>query len=260
VKARLKRREFVAGAVGGVAGIAAGVQGALQWDERRHPETQLLPEFARLSFSQQGEDIAIYHALHDLLGLDRPTYIDIGAAHPVQSNNTYLLWGTGSRGVLVEPNPMYVEMLEKQRPGDLVVAAGIGVTDDPEADYYEIEGNALLNTFSPEQVEKLQRGQAESVVARVRKMPLININRAVAEYLGKAPDLVSTDVEGLDGAIIQSLDLDRFRPGVICSEGVAFNRSGYQSDLARYLTAREYVFRGGSMVNSIFVDGRRISS
>ncbi|MGE0705144.1 MAG: FkbM family methyltransferase [Vicinamibacterales bacterium] len=252
----MKRREFVAGVVGGTAAGVAGTLGLQQL--RAEPPRPEIPEFARLSFSEQGEDIVLYHALRDLLGLERPTYMDIGAAHPVLSNNTYLLYGTGSTGVLVEPNPMYVEMLRRQRPNDIVVAAGIGVTDASEADYYEIRDNPLLNTFSPEQVEMLQRGNTGIVVERVSKMPLININRVIDEQMDSSPDLVSTDIEGLDYAIIQTLDLDRYRPGVICCEGVSLNPEGYQSDIARYLGAQGYVLRGGSMVNSVFVDARRI--
>jgi hypothetical protein len=72
--------------------------------------------------------------------------------------------------------------------------------------------------------------------------------------------LLSTDIEGLDYAIIQTLDLSRFRPGVICCEGVGIARDGKLSDLARYLTSKGYVLRGGSMVNSVFVDAGRVSS
>jgi len=250
----VKRREFVAGVVGGVAGVAA----AEGWDLVDPNRPMVVPQFGRLSFSQQGEDIVLYHALHDLLGLDRPTYMDVGAAHPVQSNNTYLLYGTGSTGVLVEPNPMYVELLRSQRHNDIVVAAGIGVTDQVEADYYEIAGNPLLNTFSAEQVERLQEGKTENVVARVTKMPLININRVIEEHLGRAPDLLSTDIEGFDFAIIRSLDLGRFRPGVICCEGVAFNKEGHRSEMATYLESQRYILRGGSMVNSVYVDRGRL--
>lgn len=247
----MKRREFVACVIGGVAG-------SVGCDRFRPDRPQTVPEFGRLSFSQQGEDIVLYHALHDLLEIDQPTYMDVGAAHPVRSNNTYLLYGTGSSGVLVEPNPLYVEMLRRQRPKDAVVAAGIGVTDAVDADYYEIREDPLLNTFSTEQVAKLQKGKTESVVARVSKMPLININRAITDYLGKAPDLLSTDIEGLDYAIIRTLDLTRYRPGVICSEGVSIDKSGNQSDIAQYLARQGYILRGGSMVNSVFVDGTRV--
>jgi FkbM family methyltransferase len=250
----VKRREFVAGVMSGAAGMAA-------WDRLApSPTAPPIPEFARLSFSQQGEDIVLYHALHDLLKIERPTYMDIGAAHPVQSNNTYLLYGTGSTGVLVEPNPFYVEMLRRWRPNDVVVAAGIGVDDAAAADYYEIKESPLLNTFSPEQVAALQKGKADSVVARVTKMPLININRAIADHLGRSPDLLSTDVEGLDYAIIKTLDLARFRPGVICCEGVSTYKNGGQSDIAQFLIPRGYIQRGGSLVNSVFVDGNRVDA
>lgn len=200
----------------------------------------------------------LFHALRELLKIEAPTYLDIGAAHPVRGNNTYLLYTTGARGVLVEPNPARVEQLRQQRPGDVVVAAGIGVTDAAEADYYEIRGNPALNTFSAEQVARLQRGQTASVVERVVKMPLIGINRVIADRLGRAPDLVSTDVEGLDAAILRTLDLMRFRPAVICAEAVPMTNAGRLSPLTRYLVSRGYVPRGGSMYNTVYLDARRL--
>jgi FkbM family methyltransferase len=250
----VKRRAFLTG----VAGAAGGAAAAGGWDRYGPWRRPTVPEFGRLSFAQQGEDIVLWHALHQVLGLDHPTYMDIGAAHPVRASNTYLLYGTGSTGVLVEPNPMYVAMLRQQRPKDDVIAAGIGVTDEAEADYYEIKGNPLLNTFSKAQVDKLQDENGKDVVERVTKMPLVNINRAIAEHLGRAPDLLSTDVEGLDEAILRSLDLSRFRPGVICCESVPFARDGRETPITEYLMAQGYVLRGGSMVNSIFLDASRI--
>jgi FkbM family methyltransferase len=253
----MRRRDFVTGMATGVAASAAGV---LAWDRFR-PAGQpgvLMPRDARMSFSQQGEDLVLFHALRDVLKVDPATYMDVGAAHPVRSSNTYLLYWSGDRGLLVEPNPMYCDLLRSHRPRDIVLQAGIGVTDQAEADYYEIKEHPMLNTFSAETVERLQKGKTESVVARTVKMPLVNINRAIQEHLGKAPDLLSTDVEGLDFAILQALDFERFRPGVICSEGVPMFTGG-PSDIFRLLTSKGYLLRGGTMVNSIYVDGRRVS-
>jgi FkbM family methyltransferase len=211
-----------------------------------------------MTFSEQGEDIVLFHVVHDLLRVEHATYIDVGAAEPVLSNNTYLLWGVGHRGVLVEPNPAFAKKLRDYRAGDTVVEAGIGVTDATQADYYEIKGNPMLNTFSAEQVKLLQQGKDESVVERVRKMPLININRLIADQLGEAPDVLSTDVEGLDYDIIRSLDLSRFRPGAICAETVAVSAAGDDSDITKYLRSQGYVLRGGSTVNTIYVDAKRL--
>lgn len=200
----------------------------------------------------------MYHAAKELLKLDRPTYMDVGAAYPVKGNNTYLLYSTGARGVLVEPNPALTEQLRAVRPGDIVVQAGIGVTAQAEADYYEIRGNPMLNTFSPDHVAELQKDQADSVVERVVTMPLLNINAVIAEHLGAAPDILSTDVEGLDLAILRSLDLSRFRPAVICAETLQTLRTGRMAPISAYLTARGYIPRGGSLYNTIYVDRRRI--
>ena len=261
----MKRRDFLAGAVVGVipGGAAAwSVHSGRTRDreafDKERAEQPRRPPDSRLSFSQQGEDIVLFHALRDTMKVATPTYLDVGAAHPIRSNNTYLLYGTGGTGVLIEPNPAYAKLLREMRPKDKVVEAGIGVTDAEAADYYEIKGAPMLNTFSSEQAEQLKKSGKE--IQRVSKMPLININRVIADNLGKTPDLVSTDIEGLDYAVIKSLDLSKYRPAVICAEGVPMNDENKPSDLVTYLTAKGYIVRGGSMVNTIFVDGRRLTA
>jgi FkbM family methyltransferase len=258
------RRDFIAGAACGTA-VAVGGGACVSWMVSGSPTVQPaqrsappVPDHARLSFAQQGEDIVLFHLLHDLMQIETPTYLDIGAAHPQQASNTYLLYTTGARGVLVEPNPAFTAELRLHRPGDIVVEAGIGVDDATEADYFEIKGQPLLNTFSSEQVARLQRGHTETVVERVVKMPLIGINRLIRERLGRAPDLLSTDIEGLDAAILRTLDLSLFRPAVICAEAIATLASGRPSPLTRYLASRDYIPRGGSMHNAIYVDARRL--
>jgi FkbM family methyltransferase len=252
----MRRRDFVGGVA---AGVVAAASGTAAWDQFG-PGAVRIPRDARLSFAEQGEDIVLFHALRDVLKVEHPTYLDVGAAHPVRSNNTYLLYTTGGHGVLVEPNPVFVDQLRRVRPRDVVVPAGIGITEDASADYYEIKGNPMLNTFSAEQVERLQKGRTESVLERVVKMPLLSINQVIAEHLRSAPDLLSTDIEGLDYAIIRTLDLSRFRPGVICAEGAGLFASGGRSDIMEYLSSQDYVLRGGSMVNSIFIDQRRLTA
>jgi FkbM family methyltransferase len=253
--------------VGGAAGFGAGTwnsdrrwRSQLEQEQTRSQELErrALPQDARMSVSQQGEDIVLFHVIQDLLRVEHATYIDVGAAEPVLSNNTYLLWGVGHRGVLVEPNPALAKKLRDYRPGDKVVEAGVGVNDATEADYYEIKGNPMLNTFSPEQVKLLEQEKGEDVIERVRKMPLINLNRLITEQLGNAPDVLSTDIEGLDYDIIRSLDLSRFRPGAICAETVAMSAAGENSNITKYLLAKGYVVRGGSTVNTIYVDSKRL--
>jgi len=257
----INRRDFIGGVV---CGSAIAVDGGAARDPvapptpSPAPQPPPLPEHARLSFSQQGEDIVLFHVMHELLKIVTPTYLDVGAAYPVNGNNTYLLYTTGARGVLVEPNPALAAQLRRHRPGDTVIEAGIGVADTAEADYYEIKGNPMLNTFSAQQVARLQRGKTESVVERVVKMPLLNINRVILEHWGRAPDLVSTEIEGLDDAIVRTLDLSHLRPGVICAEAVPMTKFGRLSRITRYLASQDYIPRGGSMYNTIYMHSRRL--
>jgi FkbM family methyltransferase len=246
----VRRRDFVAGVAAGASPVLAG---AIAVDLKRHPIG------SRTSCSQQGEDIVLYHVARDLLGVEHPTYLDIGAADPIKGNNTYLMYETlGGHGVLVEPNPTFARALRRVRPRDTVVEAGIGVAETSAADYYVIKGDPLHNTFSTEQVASLQRGKSESVVERVVKMPLLDINQVIAKHLGTAPDVLSTDVEGLDYAILRRLDLKHFRPGCICAETAAMWSPQQNSDITRYLLSVGYVVRGGSTVNTIYVDDRRL--
>jgi FkbM family methyltransferase len=211
----------------------------------------------RLSFSQQGEDIALFHIMRDLLKVKTPTYVDIGAADPVESNNTFLLYWTGGHGVLVEPNPMYVEKLRLRRPRDVVVASGVGVTDATEADYYVIRGKPTLNTFSPEEAARLRAGAKEDVVEAVVKMPLISVNRLLATHVGKAPDLLSIDVEGMDFDVLRTLDFAAYRPGAIIAETIRMGTVDVNAELVDFVVSHGYAVRGGSMINTIFVDRGR---
>jgi len=145
----MHRRDFVTAAIGGAAGLGAGKWTSdrrwaplLEREQTRSQELErhALPPDARMTFSQQGEDIVLFHVIQDLLRVDRATYIDVGAAEPVLSNNTYLLWGVGHRGVLVE-KPADVEPALReafQRKNELVFLDF--VTDQTENVYPMIPG------------------------------------------------------------------------------------------------------------------------
>ena len=152
----MQRRKFLGSSflIGALGGAAAGVAGSLA----------LAPKFLRpeplpgkFTYAQQGEDVALWQILRNVLGIEHPTYMDIGAHHPVFNNNTYLFYGRGARGVLVEPNPAQHRVLEQLRPRDVLVRAGIGVTAQAEADFYIIGGSpdGQLNTFSRELADTL---------------------------------------------------------------------------------------------------------
>src|SRR5262245_28254872 len=109
---RLPRREFF---FGGLAGLAAGK--VLNWVQPIEWTHRDLPKGTKLSFAQYGEDL-VASGLFGTLNVKAPTYLDIGAYEPIDSNNTYLFYRRGARGVLVEPNVALTDKLKGTRPGD----------------------------------------------------------------------------------------------------------------------------------------------
>jgi FkbM family methyltransferase len=239
----------VAGGAGlGSAGTAAGLAASRPWTKETH--------------SQQGEDLII-QAMCDCLGITNPSYLDVGAADPIQDNNTYLFYQKGSRGVLVEPNPSFCRRLEAVRPGDRVLNVGVGVSDQAEADYYMIGGRdgKYLNSFSRNQVDDIvARSKGFRFVEKTIKMPLVNINKIMDEQFHGAPSLLSIDTEGLDLDILKSLDFTRFRPKIVCVETLKIGTTECVTAILDLMESKNYVVRGGTFVNTIFVDNRLLGA
>jgi FkbM family methyltransferase len=266
----MNRRDFLIGAASGAtSAVVLGAAGRAMSSQpvgapavpppsaRRSAEPEPLYQ-GRRSFAQQGEDLILYNLLCHDLKIQAPSYLDIGAGDPVLSNNTYALYLTGSRGVLVEPNPTLVRRLKAVRPGDVVLGCGVGLKETTDADYYVIRGRWPLNTFSPEAVEEYRRQSATDPVEKVLKMPLIPINRLVADCFGGAPDLLSIDIEGMDLAVLRTLDFRAHRPAAVCAETKKPGMSHDGTPIARLLRGKGYAACAGSLYNTIFVDRTRL--
>jgi FkbM family methyltransferase len=257
----MERRKFLGSSflVGALGGAAAGAAGTLALAPQfLRPE--LLP--GKFTYAQQGEDVALWQILHNVLGIVHPTYMDIGAHHPVFNNNTYLFYGRGARGVLVEPNPALHRVLEQLRPRDVLVRAGIGVTAQAEADFYIIGGSqdGQLNTFSREQADTLVGGSnGQYRIERVMKIPLLGINELMRKQWNGPPNLLSLDTEGFDLPILRSLDFERLRPDVVCVETLEIGGRRVLGEILQLMAQKGYEARGGSFVNTIFVDRRHLA-
>ncbi len=214
------------------------------------------PDGRQFSYAQQGEDLIVLQAL-SMLGISRPSYLDVGAFHPMIGSNTYLMYAAGGRGVLVEPNPAMTKMLTEGRPKDVVVNAGVGIGEATEADYYLIKDRPQLNTFSKAQVDRYvaEGGALHSTI----RMKLEPIDGLIEDHFESAPDFLSIDVEGLDLEILQTMSFTR-RPAVLCVESSVYGTTGLVRPLVEFMRAKGYAVRGGSMINTMFVDEARLKA
>lgn len=213
------------------------------------------PDGRQVAYAQQGEDMIIMQAL-GMLGIQKPRYLDIGAFHPTIGSNTYLAYVSGGRGVLVEPNPPMAKMLAEVRTRDVVVAAGVGTGEVTEADYYLMRDRPQLNTFSKAQVDRYvaEGGSIDKTI----KVELLAVNTLLSEHFARGIDLLSVDVEGLDLEILKSMRVGGPRPAVICVETSVYGTTALVPEIFSLLAERGYAARGGSMINTVFVDVERM--
>lgn len=240
---KVSRKEFLFGAGGLVAGFPLG---AIAHD-KANP--------GKRSFAQCGEDLIVDFIL-GYIGVTDMSYLDIGAFEPIEINNTYLFYEKGFKGVLVEPNPVMCDKLRSVRPRDTTLTAGIGITDEREADFFQMS-DPSWNTFSKEEAEHVVKTTNGKIfIEKQLKMPLLDINRVMSEHFGGAPTYVSIDAEGLHLALLQAIDYTKYRPLVICVETLVSGTMKTIPEIPDFMASQGYVARGGSFVNGIFVDGK----
>lgn len=243
----LTRKEFLLGAGGLGAGLATGLPvGAIAHANNAPGER---------SYAQCGEDLIVQFILGHI-GATDARYLDVGAHDPVIINNTYLFYTQGFRGVLVEPNPVMCEKIRAERPEDVTLTAGIGMSDVREADFYMMNDSSW-NTFSKEEADHMVKTtKGEIRVEKVIKMQLLEINGVMEEHFGGAPEYLSIDAEGIHLDILKTVNFKKYRPMVICVETLVSGTKQTMPEIGQFLASRGYTQRGGSFVNGIFVDRR----
>lgn len=215
--------------------------------------------YTRISYSQNGEDIIIKD-LFARLGIKNPSYLDIGANEPFFISNTYLLYSKGSKGVCIEPNPYLFKKFKGMRKRDVCINAGIAFNDQTEADFYLFPHEANgLGTFSKEEAYFWEtEGNAtigKHKISEVIRIPLKNINEIISGYFSSYPNFISLDVEGLDLAILKTIDFNKYTPEVICVETLGYAANDKETKniaLIEYLNSKGYFVYADTYINSIF--------
>jgi FkbM family methyltransferase len=138
----------------------------------------------------------------------RGVFVEVGANHPIQENQTWFLEQQGWSGVLVEPNPELFQLLQKQRPRSRVVQAAVGAQNG-EVDLL-LGINHLHSTLTPLLDDPLS---GKKVRVRLSTMDSILSEAGLAKI-----DFLSIDVEGVELQVLQGLDLQKYSPQLILIE------------------------------------------
>lgn len=82
-----------------------------------------------------------------MLGIEKPSYLDIGCNHPYVGSNTALLYLTGSHGWNIDANHRCIEMMKSERPDDDNICCGV-LTENGQKDFYILDDMSPLNSFN----------------------------------------------------------------------------------------------------------------
>jgi FkbM family methyltransferase len=181
--------------------------------------------FGYRSYSAAGEDRLVMAWLRVALGkrLSDVRYCDIGANHPKYLSNTFALYRSGASGVLIEPDPFLCGKLRSARPRDTVLNVGAAFDDRRSAKLQRLTYRAF-NTFLPGQADLVVKSSAawsradrQRVIDEI-EIPLVRANEILEANFRDGLDFLSIDTEGCNLQILQSIDLERFRPKIVCIE------------------------------------------
>ena len=192
------------------------------------------------TYAQHGEDHFLF-GLFAMMGIRNPSYLDVGAHHPLNLSNTALFYLKGCRGVNVEANPKAIAAFLEHRPQDTTV--NIGVAPQRGTFTFHIDGNPEgVHSFIPE----VAQYRTSSI-----QVETITLNDVVDKYCsGVFPDFLSIDIEGFDHQVLDAVNFSFSRPKVICCEARVPEEIG---KLKEVLCNRGYFCLCFCMHNLVFV-------
>lgn len=218
--------------------------------ELPHPDQH----FGCVTYSQHADDLIVL-SVFTSMGIQQPTYLDIGAHHPFNISNTALLHERGCRGINVEANPNLFEAFLAHRPQDINLNVGVSAQSGGEPlDFYMIDKWSGRNSFSKQMVDDFVKAYPQFQVTEVIKIPTMTVDDIIQKHAGGVfPDFLSIDVEGLDEEILRSVDYSVTRPKVICVETVSATGERGDAGIKTFLEEMGYLSLIRCGGNSIFV-------
>jgi FkbM family methyltransferase len=221
--------------------------GALQNEFRGHADQR----YGHLTYSQHGEDL-VFVALMERLGIEQPTYVDIGANHPVNCNNTWLLHQRGARGINIDASPDVIAIFDKMRPDDKNINIGVGAHSG-DMTFYRLDATSGRNSFSRETMDRYLAEYPHERISDEISVAVLTLDDIIERYCNNQyPDFLSIDAEGLDYEILEQARFST-KPKVLCVETLsAAGDIGSQFD--SLLTKKGFRKCINMFANAIYID------
>lgn len=201
---------------------------------------------AFFSYAQNFEDVLLWRALKSV---EDGFYIDIGAWDPNIDSVSKGFYEQGWRGIHVEPNPVYAEKLEQDRPDERVLRSVV-VQEPGQITYYELAGTGM----STIQREIAEHHRANGWQLAVREVEAITLDDIFAQAADRDVHWLKIDIEGSEFEALKGWTQSKVRPWVILVEAIdPTNHALCHQQWEPLLLEKDYRFAYFDGVNRYYV-------
>lgn len=204
-------------------------------------------------YSFSGVDIIINNIFRNI---NNGIYLDVGCQHPINNNNTYLLYKRGWRGVNIDLDQDNIDLFNISRPNDLNICNAVS-SDIKDVDLYFYHKKSPINTIE-KKVSDFQKAQVQQI-KKIKTNTLNNIlNNSI--FKNKQFNLMSVDVEGHELDVFFGFDFGIYSPKVIVVEFLDLSLEKIEikdQNVEKIISSDLYNFmmsKGYKLVNFIYSD------
>jgi FkbM family methyltransferase len=166
------------------------------------------PSKPKRSYSQYSEDLIIQSYFPR--GKRNGRYVDVGCHHPRRGSNTYGLYKKGWSGILIDLEECKVKANQLARKRDKVILAAVSDSEE----WLDIYSDKKYSTNTT--IKRQDDQDGKSLIGRIKTQTLTKILEE--NHFPTHFELLSIDVEGVDFEVLKGLNLNVYRPEIICIE------------------------------------------
>ena len=198
--------------------------------------------YKRKNYSQFNEDLFLVDFFHNK---KKGKFVDLGAFHPIRYNNTHLLYKKGWSGTNIDLNPVAIDMFNIARNRDINICTLMSEKSNVEKTVYYEHGFSAVNSLV-----------LTKELKKVLKEKKIMKTKTFDDLVKNDFDFLNIDLEGHDYEVLRTINLKKYKPGLICIE--ILENSKDKENIFKYMTKNNFEFINKCKVSYFFKNKNEI--
>ena len=200
------------------------------------------------TYSMNEEDIFINKYFKKKTGF----FVDVGAYHPLELSNTYLLYKRGWNGINIDISSLSVDYFNYIRPDDININIAVTEKKSIKTIFYQ-KKKSPLNTLNFKLASK-----HFSLNFKKKKIKSDTLTSIIdkTKFKGIKINFLNIDAEGGDFEVLKSLNFKKYKPKLICVEIIDnFNSSKKaikKNKIYKFLIQKKYKLVWSAHFSHIF--------